>query len=175
MMNNSEGRPTLVLMAGLSGAGKTTLAVQLGALLRWSVLSKDTLKPILMTKTTEEVAGFLAYEAAFALAHDMLVRQQLSIIIDSSAHHLFILNRAREIAQAANARLVVILCLANGIIRTQRLIARNEPITPSKFPLLTTEEERREFSHLPTDILSLYTLSPIEECVASALTYLSGR
>jgi len=40
----SVSRLTLVLMAGLPGAGKTTLAYALGRELGWQVIDKDTYK-----------------------------------------------------------------------------------------------------------------------------------
>jgi signal recognition particle GTPase len=45
---SGEENPTLLLMAGLPGAGKTTLALALGRILHWPVVDKDTLKSTLL-------------------------------------------------------------------------------------------------------------------------------
>ncbi len=44
MANPDTNRPTLVLMAGPPGAGKTTLALAVSRALGWPVVDKDTLK-----------------------------------------------------------------------------------------------------------------------------------
>src|SRR5947209_15217654 len=117
--------PTVVLMAGLPGAGKTTLAHALGQDLHWPILDKDKLKlAFLKTGMTDIQAGMLAYEAVFTLMHDLLVRQQLSVIIDSATLHLFILEHVTEIAYTAQAQLKIILCTIESDIRAQRLNQR---------------------------------------------------
>ncbi len=50
--------PTLVLMAGLAGTGKTSLALALGNRLGWPVIDKDTGKSgLLELGVSEELAG----------------------------------------------------------------------------------------------------------------------
>src|SRR5947207_8457854 len=115
-MRNHECKHTLVLMAGLPGAGKTTLAAALGRTLQWPVLDKDWLKSSLLNQdlgTSMEITGTIAYELLFAMAEDLLVRQLLSIILDTPARYPFILNRANKLAQEAGAQLKVVLCRAN--------------------------------------------------------------
>src|SRR5437588_416046 len=85
-MKNS--RLTFVLMAGLPGAGKSTLARALGRDLHWYVIDKNRHKEVLMEQgLNDEKAGNVAYELAFATAHDVLARQQASVILDSVALH----------------------------------------------------------------------------------------
>src|SRR5215468_4750140 len=95
---------TFVLMAGFPGTGKTTLAAALGKALGFPVINKDYLKESLLLAAatgaiTDEELGRAVYEIVFAFAHDMLVRQQISIILDTAALHPFILERALNIAR----------------------------------------------------------------------------
>src|SRR5712691_8470492 len=61
LMKNSE--LTLVLMAGLPGTGKSTLARALGHGLGWHVIDKDRHKAVLMKQGLEdERAGKVSYE-----------------------------------------------------------------------------------------------------------------
>jgi predicted kinase len=99
-MDGSEQR-TLVLMAGLPGAGKTTLALALGRALGWPVVDKDTLKsPLLKLGIANEVAGPASYTLLLALARDLLVHQRLSVILDSpAAYPRVVAGRARSLVR----------------------------------------------------------------------------
>src|SRR5690349_19338874 len=81
---------TLVLMAGLPGAGKTTLARILSRELKWHIIDKDQHKEVLLKQgLDEEKAGYAAYELSFATARDMLTKLQASVILDTSALFTF--------------------------------------------------------------------------------------
>ena len=114
-------------MAGLPGVGKSTLAAQLGATLQWLVLDRDVIKTAMIdTGIDEEQAGWSAYEVFFALAQNIIMQYRHSIILDTSALHPFILERATAIKQSANAKLKVILCTADSATRMSRLCKRND-------------------------------------------------
>ncbi|HLZ60352.1 MAG TPA: ATP-binding protein [Ktedonosporobacter sp.] len=191
-MEQIARKPTLVLMAGLPGAGKTTLAFALGEQLQWPVLSKDTLKTsLMMIEIVERVAGFAAYELLFAVAHDMLFRQSVSLIIDSAAHYPFIVHRASELARVADAQLKVVHCVADHEVRRQRLSGRKTtiPLGNVTGPLaafgetagpgsvaqavaLSPSEEAELFSHLPPTRLVLPTNEALGAYVGRAIAYL---
>jgi len=80
-----------LLMAGLPGAGKTTLSYELGRRLQWHVIDKDALKKAFLKHGLEnEAAGNVAYEQAFETAHHMLSNEKQSVILDSAALQKFI-------------------------------------------------------------------------------------
>ena len=70
--------PTLVMMAGLPGAGKTTLAYALGRELGWQVIDKDTHKEVLVNQGfDDDRAGKTAYELSFAQIRTSLLKKSL--------------------------------------------------------------------------------------------------
>jgi predicted kinase len=174
MMKQITHKLTLVLMAGLPGAGKTTLASALGRILHWPVIDKDLLKSTLLAlHASEELAGPASYELLFAIAEEMLVNQGLSLILDSPVLYLANMERAQGIARAADARLKVVLCRANSDLRNQRLgsrIARTGQLTQD---ISMPNDDLRRFSHLPADMLIVHTVNPPEECVQAALSYIT--
>ena len=161
-------------MAGLPGTGKTTLSDALGRELRWPIINKDELKQTFLNMGETNIrAGAMAYETVFTLTRDLLVRQKLSIILDTASLHLFILEHATKTVQATiNAHLKIILCIVNSDIRAQRLRTRTGAITQHMAEPSTREEDLQLFRHLPQGICIIDTQAPQEECVAKALRYL---
>ena len=167
---------TLVLMAELPGAGKSTLDSALGRELNWHVIDKDRHKEVLMKQgLDEETAGRATYELAFEVARTVLMKQQASIILDCAALYSFILENALDIVHSVpNAQLKVILCVADRDTRNKRLRNRPLQITNIRVNPETIADYLRLFQHLPPDVLTLYTFNPFHECLKEAKNYLSG-
>jgi predicted kinase len=167
-------RLTLLLMAGLPGAGKTTLALALGRELGWPMIDKDTLKsPLVVAGIPNELAGPTAYELLFAVGRDILVRQRRSVILDSPALYAICTEQAQRIAAEGDADLKVILCLAESSVRNVRMAAR-QPL-PSQLrsdPASTLEQDRERFTHLPADTYTLDSARPLRSLVEQAVAYL---
>jgi len=168
---------TLVLMAGLPGTGKTTLAAALGKALDFPVIDKDYLKASLLqtpigTIIEDEALGYAVYEIVFAFAHHMLVHQRLSVILDTATLHPFIFERARTIARIAEARLKIILCRADLNIRKERVANRESSIVQPYVNTASIEDDSQCFRHLPEDTLILCTTLPLEDCINNSIEYL---
>jgi predicted kinase len=174
-------KPTLVLMAGLPGVGKTTLAFELGQRLGlgWVVLEKDRLKesfleaPPLKGNFDEYTAGWEAYESIFTAAEDFLVNQQLSVILDTSLLHPFILERARKLIARSGAQLKIILCEVDERTRQYRLRTRKTRISQAKAHLLP-KEAAKQFDQLdPSSYKKIRTKCPLKTYINEAFTYVT--
>ncbi|MFL5654255.1 MAG: AAA family ATPase [Ktedonobacteraceae bacterium] len=166
--------PTLVMMAGLPGAGKTTLAYALGRELGWQVIDKDTYKEVLSKQgLDDDRASKVAYELSFAQARILLIKRQISVILDTAALHRFILDEVIEIVRCIDeAHLKVVFCVADRHLRNERL--RNRPDQPTSIRVDpdAISDYLRYFDHLPDDKLTLLTNVPLIECVAKARKYI---
>ncbi len=165
---------TLVLLAGVTGTGKSTLASALGSELGWPVLDKDTSKSALLVGGLgEEAAAPLAYDLMFAFAGDLLA-QGMSVILDGPATFALSVENATTLAVGASARLKTVLCTADIAVREARLMTRagmpSQPNAPDEPPL----DEAQRFAHLPPDTLTVDTDQPWAEVFAKALRYVSG-
>lgn len=165
--------PTLVMLAGVPGTGKTTLAYALAQTLRWPVLDKDLLNGVLLDAGLHQPqAGPLTYELLLTLCHDLVVRQQQSIILDTAGRLPFILQRAQTIAQAAHGQLRLIRCVAPAIVRAQRLAARLAGPSQWATNKATDAHQEQWYAHLPPETLTLSTERPLAENIATALAFL---
>ena len=171
-MENS--RCTLLMMAGLPGAGKSTLARALSRELGWHVIDKDAHKEVLLEHGIDiEAAGYIAYELAFRIISDELVKQKTSVIFDTAGLQPFILERVREIVSyGENAELKIILCVADRDLRHHRVLTRPKQITTIRADPTTMADYYYIFRHLPPDMLMLNTRKPFEECLQAAKEYL---
>ncbi len=171
---DASPRPTLLMMAGPPGSGKSTIALAVSSSLHWPVVDKDTLKSAaLQASVPEAIAGKLSYDLMFDIANDILVQQQLSIILDSPAGYEAVMRKAQAMADSANATLKVILCLADRSIRIQRLTERVP--RPSQWTTINQTGEdawREQRGFFPADNLVLRTNRPIPELTKKAVAYL---
>jgi|SRR5579859_201084 len=167
---------TLVLMAGLPGAGKTTLAARLGKALGWPIIDKDKIKDE-FTKDgyNNKEAGNQAYEKSFAIARDTLLNDQKSVILDSAAIHQFILDDARKIvSDSVNVHLKIILCVIDKYLRDYRLQHRPYQAATVQVDPQTIPDYLALFKHLPPDnTLTIYTNGLLEEYLETAIAYLN--
>jgi predicted kinase len=170
-MKNS--RPTLVLMAGLPGAGKTTLTCALARELGWQVIDKDMYRVELLKQgMDDEQAANRAYERSFNEIRMALVEQQASVIFDTAALHHFILDTVKEIVDCTTgAQLKVILCVVDRDQRNNRLRTRRGQHTDITLDPATIADYLQYFEHLPQDKLTLFTTAPFEECLTTAKEY----
>lgn len=170
----------LVLMAGLPGVGKTTLATYLGKILKWTVIDKDTIKDVLIDKMRmpEEKAGEAAFEVAFGLLKDSLSNGR-SAILDSSALHQFIMRDAIQLCDdlqndpGIDAEIRIVLCEVDHETRQCRLNARRQR-SSQRHCTQVPEEAAQYFQHLPDNILKLWTRNSLESYASEALHYLQA-
>ncbi len=166
-------KSTLVMMAGLPGTGKSVLALEVGEVLGWPIIDKDTMKTTLLEAGIEErVAAGLAYELTLALAEDLLVRQRVSVIVDTPLTFHRTLTRAESMTKSAGARLKVVFCQCSDELRDQRM--QHRPPRASQPASLQSIGGNPvvQFDYLPVDTLVLDTSAPIENLVRTAVDYL---
>lgn len=188
MTEISKQRPTLVLMAGFGGSGKTTLAYKLAEQLGWLVLDKDIFKTEIIRTVasipesisiSEKTASKLAYGLLFALARDIVIYQRISVILDTPASFPEVTHFARQLMHTTDMRLKAILCKADKDTRSQRLQQRNEQDAGRRQLLVDQtagEDNWWRFDHLPMEcLLEIDTTRPLEEYLQLALQHLSDN
>ncbi len=121
--------PLLVLVSGAPGTGKTTLAQHLSQILSLLLLSKDTIREIMIDAFTiqsreqSKAIGVPAYRVYYGIIGQFLAAG-ISIIADCNFHRGVSEHDVRPLI--AKAQTVLIHCRTTHAISTQRFIERSQ-------------------------------------------------
>ncbi len=166
----------LILMAGMPGAGKSTVALALGAAFGMPVIDKDILLSAMLDHgIAEALAHPAAYRATFDLAEHMLREQRLSVIVDTPAVYPATLEWATNLCAETDATLIPVLCSADGEVRYNRMAAREGLRSHSKGTTRTPGTARERFDHFPDSTIELNTMGKLDDVVREAVTAVQER
>lgn len=163
-------------MAGMPGAGKSTLALALGAEFGMPVIDKDVIVSSLLDRgIAEDLAHSAAYRATFDLAEHMLREQRLSVIVDTPAVYPSTLEWATHLCADASALLIPVLCSADGTVRYDRMAAREGLRSHSTGTTRRPGTARERFAHFPDHTIELDTMGTIDDVVREAISRVRER
>ena len=174
-MFRKRGRPTLVVLTGLPGTGKSTVANYVASVLACPVFCKDQLEATLWRSGIDqkEKSGYAAYELLTTLAEEQL-RHSQSAVLDSVATYARIRAGWFHLASEYGAVLRVIECLCTDTgIHRARLEQRQRGIRG--WPEVAWEEIeqiRARYEPLDGDRLILDAVDPPDVNFARLDAYL---
>ncbi len=180
-----DGRVQLVLVGGLPGTGKTTLATGLADRLACSLLRSDEVRkelvglgPLDHRPSAYGEALYAApmkertYRAIFDTARRHLELGD-SVVVDASFSDARWRAVAREVAADCSADLTELLCMLSGAVAQQRLLARaRRGGDASDADPAIAEIMSRHFDPWP-DAIPVDTAEPADNAVESAFDHLS--
>lgn len=177
----SSMKPTLILIAGLPGVGKTTFARALEALLGCHIIYKDKyLEEFSEHGLVEGDDSFAAHERSFNEVRDALgmVRNKRYpfVILDCACLGDFVTTRCREIVDGVqDAQFKAILLVADNETRKNRIQNRPKQITRDRVHPASRNEYMQLYKHLPLDTLVLDTGKGLfEENLVEIKRYIVG-
>jgi predicted kinase len=169
-------RRVLVLMSGLPGVGKSTIASELGRLLPAVVLSVDHIEDAMLRAglAPSFETGVAAYEVGATVAREQLALGH-SVIADAANYIEVgrdVWRRAVRSQQDAAIRVVHVECSDLGA-HEQRLRQRNRGLSHYPEPTWADVEQRRlEVEPWSGDVLVVDSAEPLDATVAQCLTFL---
>ena len=95
----------------------------------------------------------------------------MSIVLDSSTLHSFILERAKALVASSRAHFKVILCEVDEPTRQHRLRTRKKRISQSKSHLVPRIASA-QFKALPENTLKVNTKKPVKAYIKTVLEYI---
>lgn len=171
-----SNRPVLILMAGMPGAGKSAVALALGAEFGFPVIDKDVIVSTMLERDVpEDAAHPLAYAIVSDTVEHLLRVQRLSVVVDTPAGLQSFLEWATKLCAGTGSLLIPILCSADGLVRYDRMAARKGLQSHSTGTTRRPGTARERFSHFPADTIELDTMRPFEEVVREAVTRVRSR
>lgn len=159
--------PRVLLLAGLPGAGKSTLAERLATRLGWSIIDRDDLRAALFPQGSASVEEKAVAFEAVVQGIEQACRQGGSVIVDGMPFsRLSEFERLVSVAQRAGARVAAVRLecpveLAEARITAAQAAGTAHP-APDRRPGLAAEVAAR-CEPLPAWVLRLdATLTPVE-------------
>ena len=164
---------TILMLAGLPGTGKSTLAAYLASEFDWVIIDKDLIHSALIEQgQKKDESGDAAYAVSLWLAKDLVVRQNRSVIFDSAGRQQFILPRLEAMCAESYARLKVIYCSAARAERQKRLAGRVALGSQLVQDVFSDEDETRFYRHLPDSRLQVDTTAGVQAVLSACFAYL---
>ncbi len=165
----------LVIMKGLPGTGKSSLAAAISRRLQWPLIDKDDVKDVLPMALGS--AGALAYEVMWQVVRRQL-QQGLSVIADSPLSHPESFTRASSLAAETSATLAMIECICPDERDWQLRIEQRKSLNLPEHHQVDWERFQAVRANQPPAYpiscphVQLNTLRPVDELVLEACTWL---
>jgi aminoglycoside phosphotransferase family enzyme/adenylate kinase family enzyme len=169
--------PVLLLVGGLPGAGKTTVAEAVAAQRDWLVLSSDVVRkqqhgrPLVPNAGDSWRAGLYSETETARVYTEMLDRAHLglgrgeSVVLDASWSDATWRRRAREVAAATSAVVVEMCCVASDEVAAERLTARTTGASDATADI--RERMALEFTDWPEAVLAGNGNDPVAVTLAA--------
>ena len=175
-----DARPRLVLVGGLPGSGKSTVAGAFAARIGATCLSSDALRKELAgaapsARLAAPVGAGIYRPALTALTYrelllqaERLLRVGRSVVLDASFARAADRRRAAALARAAGAVLVAAECRCPPHLARERLAARARPgyTGASDAGWAVRQALRRDFEPFGAAAVLVNTTRPLEACLA---------
>lgn len=168
--------PALILMAGMPGAGKSTVALALGAEFGFPVIDKDVIVSVLLEEgILDDAAHPVAYRLVFETVDALVRTQRLSANMDTPAGLPATVEWAAGLCREAGAQLIPVLCSADGLTRYDRMAAREGLRSHSKGTSRRPGTARERFTHLPPDAIEIDAMQPVDDMCREAIAAVRER
>ena len=164
----------LILLSGLPGCGKTTLAHRLAKDLRIPLFAKDHLQSALRRQGLASRSGAEGYRMILDLAEAQL-SLGVSVILDAVFPKVGFRREAEEIAHCHGAMLRPIYCYCSDEALWQERMTGREQLVPDWSPVGWEEvvRLRGDFqAWQPKEALFLDAVRPVEENFVQAKTWI---
>lgn len=178
-------RPRLMLMAGLSGTGKSALAARLAAGTGATVVASDVVRKALAGHTPTErlggpygsgIYGEEQTERTYAAMHDdarSLLDRGYDVILDATYARMRHRSAARDLAACVGASFICVECVVDAETVRRRLVAREaDPGAISDADVAVWREQRTRFEPItelgPHEHIVVDTAQPLEHAAGDA-------
>lgn len=168
----------LIVMSGLPGTGKSTLATVISKATHLPLISPDVIKESLIKdgKLSDYRDGSLTWQVATREAEKQL-RQGSSIIIDAINAEAAAKETWITLASRLHAQIIVIECyVSDSVIHKSRIKNRKKNLIGiPEVDWDWVENRRLAYTHWNIPVLRIDGLTPIDESAKTVLSYIYSQ
>ncbi len=164
----------LILICGLPGTGKSTIAMRLAGRLRASLLRTDVVrKRLFPSPTYTEEEKELVYKVTFLIA-EYLLRAGVCVIIDGTFYRRSLRRMVYQVAERAGVRTVVIECTAPEQVVRRRMERRRGRNLPTDADFTVYLRIREQWEPLQRERIVVDTSKSISQNLGEIMEHLRG-
>lgn len=170
------GLPTLIVVTGRPGSGKTTLARTLAQAVRCPLISRDTIKEGLVNTihkngTTADDLNRVATEVYFDTL-DFLLRNHVTLVAEAAFQHRVWSPKLLPFGEIAHVKLIC--CTLDAELAKRRYLERaaSDPARAEFHDALTTLLDHYEPPHLPFPTLTVDTSDDYQPGIEAMLAFI---
>ncbi len=162
----------LVIICGLPGTGKTTLAREVAKHIPAVHISSDAIRMMLLRKRTyseKEKEG--VYKAMFKKAEELITGGR-SVVLDATFYKKMLREKARAIADKTKSKFFLVECTTPESVLRERMFARKRGESESEADFEVYKKIKEIFEPIEDEHLIVDTSQPIERQVRLVMNYL---
>ncbi len=175
------GAVRLVMIGGLPGTGKTTLAEALSARMGWVTINTDAVRHELVEARGSAPWGHGAYAPEVtARTYDLVLARARtalglgeSVIVDASFRDETNRAAVRDLGRALSATMVELECRCPAIVAESRLIARDVASNASDATPTIAAQMARSYAPWP-EATAIDSARPLEDAMSSVIAAVSA-
>jgi len=162
----------LILICGLPGTGKSTIAMRLASRLKASLLRTDVIrKKLFPSPEYTEAEKELVYRATFLIA-EYLLKAGVCVIIDGTFYRRSLRKMVYEVAERTGVRKAVIECTAPEHVIRRRMERRKGRNLPTDADYQVYLKIRGQWEPIEGEHLLIDTSKSISQNLREVLEYL---
>ena len=164
----------LIMICGLPGTGKSTLAKAVAEKIGAVHISSDTVRmKLLKERTYSEEEKEKIYDLMLKEAENLL-KEGKTIVLDATFYKKKLRELVKGIAEKAESKFFIVECITEENLLKERIFSRKKEETESETDFEIYKKVKAQFEPIEEDHIAVDTSLPLEKQVELVEQYIGG-